>query len=329
HLHHPRRRPVRDRSRFAQPSMRRSLSVWGYETRTLFLYARLRVSPFYGAGFRLSRQPRTLQTHGLRSQVYVPILRYLFRTKCREGIQEIDFTLDDVRAAAEELGVIVRNPADMIYRMRSGTVLPAEILAKGFYILRATGRGQYKLEQAATTIIELPLTEPQTALDLTPLPVRRLLPEALVEIDEQGLLTIVSYCRLLDHFTGLTVFRLRSHVRKSVASIGQAELDEVDVGVALRDDELPVIFPIEAKAAPDAISRVQISAMIAFSDVYFPEHEIRPLAVKVDQSSLIHILEFNATPQPAELKIVHAATYRLELSEQQRALILSTAQRRL
>jgi len=84
-------------------------------------------------------------------------------------------------------------------------------------------------------------------LDLTPLPVRRLLPKVVSEIDEQGLLTMVSYCQLLDQFTGLRVYRLRSHVRKSVADIGQAELDEIDVGVALRDDEKPVIFPIEAK----------------------------------------------------------------------------------
>jgi hypothetical protein len=54
----------------------------------------------------------------------------------------------------------------------------------------------------------------------------------MAEFDEQGLLTMVSYCKLLDHFTGLKVYRLRSHVRKSVPNVGQAELDEIDVGVA-------------------------------------------------------------------------------------------------
>ena len=69
-------------------------------------------------------------------------------------------------------------------------------------------------------------------------------------MDEQALLSVVAYCQLLDHFTGMKIYRLRSHVRKSVPGIGQAELDAIDVGIASGDDELPVIFPIEAKALP-------------------------------------------------------------------------------
>ena len=42
---------------------------------------------------------------------------------------------------------------------------------------------------------------------------------------------MINYSKLLDHFTGLTVYRLRSHVRRSVPNVGQAELDEIDVGV--------------------------------------------------------------------------------------------------
>ena len=146
--------------------------------------------------------PRPLQTHGLNSTVYVPILRRIFQEKYEPGDQSIDFTLDDIRSAALALGITVRNPADLVYRMRSRTILPAEILELGFYILRQTGRGRYRLEQGTSTIIPLPVHAPVSALDLTPLPVRRLLPETLAEVDEQGLLTIVSYCQLLDHFNG-------------------------------------------------------------------------------------------------------------------------------
>ncbi len=264
---------------------------------------------------------KNLQTHGLQSQVYVPILREIFQAKYHEGDDRVDFTLDDIRAAAVALGITVRNPADLVYRMRSRTILPSEILEKGFYVLRATGRGKYRLEQAESTIIEIPENQIVEALDLTPLPVRRLLPEVLAEIDEQGLLTVISYCKLLDHFTGLQVYRLRSHVRKSVPGIGQAELDEIDVGVALRDDEVPVVFPIEAKAADDAINRVQISAMVAFSGEYFPGLEIRPLAIKLDYNSLLHFIEFTPEIEPAKLVVARSATYRLTLSPQQRDLI--------
>ena len=148
---------------------------------------------------------------------------------------------------------------------------------------------------------------------------RRLLPQELAKIDEQGLLTMISYCKLLDHFTGLQVFRLRSHVRKSVATIGQAN-DEIDVGVALRDDEIPVIFPIEAKAADEPVNRVQISAMVIYCAEYFPGHEIRPLAIKLDYDSLIHFLEFNPSGTAADLKIVKSCGYRLTLSDRQKEM---------
>ncbi|MGH7552653.1 MAG: hypothetical protein ACREMQ_06450, partial [Longimicrobiales bacterium] len=64
------------------------------------------------------------------------------------------FTLDDIRNAADELNLEVRNPADLIYRMRSRTVLPKEILAEGFYILRAIGRGRYQFEKGSSTIFQ-------------------------------------------------------------------------------------------------------------------------------------------------------------------------------
>lgn len=267
---------------------------------------------------------RLLQSHGLTSQVYVPILRAIFQEKYSEGCVAIDFSLDDVRRAAEKLGITARNPADVVYRMRSRTVLPAEIIALGFYILRQIGRGKYRLEKAASTVIDLPDTKPIEALDLTPIPVRRLLPENLADVDEQALLTVASYCKLFDHFTGLRIYRLRSHVRKSVAGIGQAELDELDVGVAFRDDEIPVVVPIEAKAVADPVNRVQIAVMVAFSGDYFPGHEVRPLALKVDERGLMHILEFNATTEPSDLIVVRSACYRLVLSEKQLEFIRHT-----
>ncbi|MCK6519507.1 hypothetical protein L6R46_31140 [Myxococcota bacterium] len=267
---------------------------------------------------------KNLQTHGEQSKVYVPIIRRIFELKHTPGATEVDFSLDDIRAAALHLGLVVRNPGDVIYRMRSRTKLPPEILTLGFFVLRPMGRGLYRFERSSSTVIPLPDGPVTDAIDFTPLPVRRLLPEQLGLIDEQGLLTIIDYNKLMSHFTGLTVYRLRCHVRKSVARVGQAELDEVDVGVALRDDERPIVFPIEAKAAPDAINRVQIISGILYALEFFPGHELRPVAVKVDDDGLIHLLEFNVTDSPADLTIVRHARYRLKLSEQQLALIRQT-----
>jgi len=273
------------------------------------------------------RQPRPTQSHGHNSKVYVPIIRLIFTERFREGVEEIDFTLDDIREAADRLGVReqTRNAGDVVYRMRARTELPAEIRAAGFYIIRQVGRGRYRMEKASGVIVELdddPVVIP--ALDLTPLPVRRLLPEDIAGIDEQGLLTVVNYSKLLDHFTGLTVYRLRSHVRKSVAGVGQAEVDEVDVGIALSDEEEPIIFPIEAKAVDDSVNRVQVATQVQFARQYFPGHTIRPLAIKVDHKGLIHFIEFNDEIRPASLEVLRRSTYALQLSERQRAMIART-----
>lgn len=267
---------------------------------------------------------RALQAHGLTSKVYGPILLHVFKARWRQGAATVVFTLDDIRNAADSLALEVRNPADLIYRMRSRTILPKEILGKGFYILRAIGRGRYQFEKGSSTIFQPLDSQPTEALDITPLPVRRLLPEQLVKMDEQAVLTVASYCKLIDHFTGLQVYRLRSHVRKSVPGIGQAELDAIDVGVALRDDEVPIIFPIEAKAASDALNRVQVFNMVQYSRHYFPGMVIRPLAIKVDYDSVLHLMEFNPASKASDLKITRSASYVLKLSDGQAKLIRAT-----
>jgi len=229
------------------------------------------------------------QQHGLSSRVYVPILREIVKRKYTEGTQRIEFTKQDIETVADELGIKVGNAADLVYRMRARTRLPDDILDLGFTVLRGIGRGQYVLEVGGEAVVRVPEHEILDHNDQTPLPVRRLLPENLVDLDEQGLLTMVGYCKLLDHFTGLTVYRLRSHVRKSVPNVGQAELDEIDVGVALRDDDIPVVFPLEAKAADEVINKVQVATAVAYCQTYFPGHEIRPIVVKLTYDGVLHV----------------------------------------
>ena len=251
----------------------------------------------------------------------MPILREIVRRKYVPGAQRIDFIKQDVEEVAGQLGVKLGNAADVVYRMRARTRLPDDILDLGFTVLRGVGRGKYALEIGGEAVVHLPEHEVFEHNDQTPLPVRRLLPEDMAELDEQGLLTMVSYCKLLDHFTGLKVYRLRSHVRKSVPSVGQAELDEIDVGVALREDEVPVVFPLEAKAADEVINRVQVATAVAYCKTYFVGHEIRPIVVKLTYDGVLHFLEFRATTSLTGLRILHSHGYRLNLSPKQRELI--------
>jgi hypothetical protein len=275
---------------------------------------------------------KSLQSHGKNSKVYVPVILKLFQDRWRPGASTVVFSLDDVRTAVEAVralsanpdAISSRNPADVIYRMRSRTKLPDEILAKGFHVLRAVGRGRYQFEKASTGIMEVPVCELTPAIDQTPMPVRRLLPETMAEMDEQALLSVVGYCQLLDHFTGMRVYRLRSHGRKSVPGIGQAELDAIDVGIASGDDDLPVVFPIEAKAVSDELNRVQIFNMIQYAAHYFPGLKVRPLALKVDFQSAVHLMEFNVAARPGELRIIRNASYSINTSEAQLAMIHAT-----
>jgi hypothetical protein len=275
---------------------------------------------------------RELQSPGTSSIVYVPVILKLFRDRWRPGASTIVFSLDDVRTAVEAVRaesdtpdrISSRNPADVVYRMRSRTKLPAEILDKGFHVLRAVGRGRYQFEKASSGIIEVPIKELTPTIDQTPMPVRRLLPETMAEMDEQALLSVVSYCCLLDHFTGMKIYRLRSHVRKSVPGIGQAELDAIDVGIASGDDDVPVIFPIEAKAVSDELNRVQVYNMIQYAAHYYPGLKVRPLAMKVDYQSAVHFIEFNVASRPGDLRIVRSASYAINTSDAQLAMIRAT-----
>lgn len=275
---------------------------------------------------------KSLQSHGKNSKVYVPVILKLFQDRWRPGASTVVFSLDDVRTAVEAVrkvsdtpdAISSRNPADVIYRMRSRTKLPDEILAKGFHVLRAVGRGRYQFEKASSGIMEVPVCDLTMAIDQTPMPVRRLLPERMSEMDEQALLSVIGYCQLLDHFTGMKVYRLRSHVRKSVPGIGQAELDAIDVGIASGEDDVPVVFPIEAKAVSDELNRVQIFNMIQYAAHYFPGLRVRPLAVKVDYQSAVHLIEFNVAARPSELRIVHSASYAINTSDAQIAMIRAT-----
>ena len=275
---------------------------------------------------------KSLQSHGRNSKVYVPVILKLFQDRWRPGASTIVFSLDDVRTAVEAVRAISdtpdsissRNPADVIYRMRSRTKLPDEILGKGFHVLRAVGRGRYQFEKASSGIMEVPVGDLTLAIDQTPMPVRRLLPETMAEMDEQALLSVVGYCQLLDHFTGMKIYRLRSHVRKSVPGIGQAELDAIDVGIASGDDDVPVVFPIEAKAVSDELNRVQIFNMIQYAAHYFPGLKVRPLALKVDYQSAVHLMEFNVVGRPGELRIIRTSSYAINTSEAQIAMIRAT-----
>lgn len=258
---------------------------------------------------------RSLQSHGKRSRIYVPVLLYIFKQKYTPNVDAIEFTLADVDEACNQLGVSAANRPDLIYRMKSRTAIPEEIQNLGFRVIRPIGRGKYVLEKAESTLIEFPETAFEALIDQTPPVVRRLLGDDLGSIDEQGLLAIVRYNDLIAHFLKARVYHLKGHVRKSVAGVGQAEVDDVHIALPLDADEPITIVPVEAKAKDEPVNRAQIAMQILYAREAFPGYPIRPLTIKLFPDGEILFMEFADEARPATLTPIACARYRLVTPE--------------
>ena len=242
------------------------------------------------------------QAHGRGSKVYTPVLLAIFKRKYVEGAERIAFTLDDVRAELAAQGVEARNAPDLIYRMKSRTRLPDEIQSAGYKILEITSRGQYALVRGVSTLIDYPDESDVVELeDRTPPVVRKLLYENLGDVDEQGLLSVLRYNDLFSSFLGVPSYHLKSHVRRSVPGVGQAEVDDVYIATGQGDT---TIVPVEAKAKDDPVNRTQITMQIRYAHHAFPGHPVRPLTVKLFETGVVLFMEFNPTTLPNELRIV-------------------------
>lgn len=256
--------------------------------------------------------PRPIQAHGLRSKVYTPILLAIFRRKYVPGATVVSFTLEELRAELQAAGLQARNVADLVYRMKSRTVLPEEITNKGFRVLEITGRGTYALTFAESTLIEYP--EPTEVVDVhdrTPYAVRRLLADDFGRTDEQGLLNVLRYNDMFSHFLRVQVFHLKGHVRKSVPGLGQVEVDDVHVALSGGLDDPLIIIPVEAKAKDDPVNRVQIAMQVKYANYAFPGLLVRPLTVKLFEDGRVLLMEFNPSTNPADLKVLKSAYYRI------------------
>jgi hypothetical protein len=64
--------------------------------------------------------------------------------------------------------------------------------------------------------------------------------------------------------------------------------------------------------------------MIQYAARYYPGLKVRPLALKVDYQSAVHLMEFNVASRPGDLRIVRSASYRVNTSDAQIAMIRST-----
>lgn len=239
---------------------------------------------------------------------YQQLIEGVFFDGYRNGSTAFEFAREDLEAKAAQLGVkLPKNLGDVVYAIRYRTELPARILetqpSGREWIIEGAGTARYRFRLVSATRIS-----PREDLikigipDATPELIR-----AYALDDEQALLAIVRYSRLIDTFLGLTTYSLQNHLRTTVKGIGQIEIDELYFGIDRNGCHFAI--PVQAKGGKDQIGVVQTSQDIAFVEQKFPGMRCRAVSAQfmADQS----IALFELTLQNSEIRVVQERHYRL------------------
>jgi hypothetical protein len=138
--------------------------------------------------------------------------------------------------------------------------------------------------------------------------------------DEQALLALVRYNRLIDTFLGVTAFSLQNHLRTTAPGIGQVEVDEVYVAVDRYGAQY--VLPVQAKGGVDEIGVTQAEQDLAVCAVKWPEMVARPIAAQFMDGGEVALFEL--TVQDDQVRVLHEAHYQLvaasDITDADRAL---------
>jgi hypothetical protein len=244
---------------------------------------------------------------------YDQIIEAIFNRYFTPGIQYFEFTRDEIVTVAEELGIArPSNIGDILYTYRYRRLLPETIRTTAplghQWIIRSVGIAKYRFVLTA----EISISPAQNFLaikipDATPGLIRR-----YAMNDEQALLAVLRYNRLIDTFTGLTCYSLQNHLRTTVENIGQVETDELYVGVDRQG--VHYIIPLQAKGGNDKIRPIQIEQDFAICEEKFPDRICRPIAAQFMKDGAIALFEFVNSDEG--IKIISERHYKLVLQEE-------------
>ncbi len=239
---------------------------------------------------------------------YASIIEKIFFDHYKNGATSFTFIREDIETAAGVLNIqLPKNLGDLIYSFRFRVALPDRIIATqpvGMeWVIQGAGRAIYEFK-----LVKISRIRPSENLitinipDATPELIR-----AYALDDEQALLAIVRYNRLIDTFLGLTTYSLQNHLRTTVKGIGQIEIDELYVGLDKRGCHY--VIPVQAKGGNDQIGIVQISQDISYVADKFPGMRCRAIAAQFMGDDVIALFELAL--QDNEIKVVEERHYRL------------------
>jgi hypothetical protein len=245
---------------------------------------------------------------GPGSNRYHALIEGIFFDQYEEGISSFEFDRREIESKAAAIGVTLpRNLGDVIYSVRYRSPLPERVLQTqpdGLeWIIEGAGRARYRFRLVAKTRIR-----PRDDLikigipDATPELIR-----AYALDDEQALLAILRYNRLIDTFLGLTTYSLQNHLRTTVSGIGQIEIDEFYIGLDKHGCHYAI--PVQAKGGNDQIGVVQTSQDIAFVEQKFPGMRCRAISAQFMTDGTVALFELAI--QDHQVKVVQERHYRL------------------
>jgi len=239
---------------------------------------------------------------------YRVLIDRIFFKHWSAGISEFEFERDELEPMAAELGIkLPKNLGDLIYSFRFRVPLPDSIVgtqSDGLeWVIEGAGRARYRFRLVKITRI-LPSESLVTIAipDATPEVIR-----AYALDDEQALLAIVRYNRLIDTFLGLTTYSLQNHLRTTVSGVGQIEIDELYIG--LDKYGCHYVIPVQAKGGKDQIGVVQTGQDLAFAAEKFPDIRCRPIAAQFMGGGTIALFELRL--EDGQVKVVEERHYRL------------------
>lgn len=239
---------------------------------------------------------------------YKAIVERVFFAHWKKEKAGFVFQRTEIEDAAKRLKIALpKNIGDTVYAIRYRSPLPRSVLEtqpKGFeWIIEGAGRGLYRFKL-------VPATRIRPREDM----VRIAIPDATPEViqlykldDEQALLAIVRYNRLIDTFLGLTTYSLQNHLRTTVKGIGQIEIDELYVGLDTHGCHYAI--PVQAKGGKDQIGVVQTAQDIRYCEQKFPGIRCRPVAAQFLPDGVIVLFEL--VLQENEVKVIEERHYKL------------------
>ncbi|WP_428277769.1 endonuclease [Candidatus Palauibacter sp.] len=239
---------------------------------------------------------------------YQAVIEKVFFDHYEEGLAEFEFEREELEDAVAALGVArVKNLGDIPYSFRYRNPLPDSILETEpegrEWIIEGAGIGRYRFK--LVTASRVVPREDLVVIDI---------PDATPELirayqldDEQALLAMVRYNRLIDTFLGLTAYSLQNHLRTMVKDLGQIEIDELYIGI----DKLGChyVIPVQAKGEKDQIGIVQTTQDIRFAEQRFPGMRCRAIAAQFLDNDVVALFEL--TLRDGEIKVVEERHYRL------------------